>query len=255
LELGQAVEHYDTKRVTKDRKELDVSIAISPIRDANGHIVGASKVLRNVTERHDAERHRGLLMAELDHRVKNTLAAVQSIAMQTAKHAASIEAFREPFEKRLMSLAQTHSLLTQIHWESASLQQVVTAELSPYGVGGRPRFTISGEDIALTPKQALALGLGFHELATNAAKYGAFSVPEGHIDVSWAVATSEDGPMLELRWAESGGPRVEKPRARGFGSRLIERGLRTELDADVQLDFDPHGVRAVLRIPLRPEGA
>ena len=152
-------------------------------------------------------------------------------------------------------MAQTHNLLTQSHWERVSLRQLLDTELSPYSFDGQARFVFSGDDVSLTPKLTIALGLGFHELATNASKYGALSVPQGRVDVAWAVLDSDKGPVLEVRWAESGGPTVKKPRSSGFGSRLIERGLRTELDAHVQLDFDPSGVRAVLRIPFVREGA
>jgi two-component system, chemotaxis family, CheB/CheR fusion protein len=250
IERGQRVDQYETTRITKDGRELGVSVGISPIRNVDGKIIGVSKVLRDVSERQRAEKHREFLMTELDHRVKNTLASVQSIAMQTARHAASIEEFREAFDRRLMALAQTHNLLSQSHWTTASLRQILTPELLPYG---QPRFTISGDDVFLSPKQALALALGFHELATNAAKYGALSVPEGKVEVSWDVSPFENRPILELRWAESAGPVVEKPRNRGFGSRLIERGLRSELDAQVALEFDPEGVRCVMRIPLGTE--
>lgn len=252
LARGQRIDHYETTRVNKDGKELHVSLAISPIRDANGKIIGASKVVRDVSDRWQVEKHRELLMAELDHRVKNTLASVQSIAMQTAQHAISIEEFREAFDRRLLSMAQTHALLTLSHWTSASLREILAAELSPYG----PRqITIAGDDAALPPKQALALALGFHELATNAAKYGALSVPEGRVSVASTLTPSDGGSMLEIRWTESEGPPVKKPRNRGFGSRLIERGLRSELDADAELAFDDTGVRCILRFRVDEEGA
>lgn len=248
------MEHFDTTRWTKDRRPIGVSLAISPIRDANGRVIGASKVARDVTERLESEKHRRLLTAELDHRVKNTLATVQSILLLTGKRVTTIDEFRAAFDKRLMALAKTHNLLTRSHWKSVSLRDMLAAELSPYGDEGKQRFSIVGADVLLTPKQALALGLGFHELATNAAKYGALSVPDGGlVEVSWEACTP-DGE-LEIKWSESGGPTVEKPSTRGFGSRLIERGLQSELDAQVKFEFRPQGIRCLMRIPLTPEGA
>jgi two-component system, chemotaxis family, CheB/CheR fusion protein len=253
---GERVEHFETTRRTKDGRSIGVSLAISPIRDANGQVIGASKVARDVTERLETEKQRRLLSAELDHRVKNTLATVQTIALLTAQRAATIEEFRDTFDKRLMSLAQTHNLLTLSHWERVSLRQLLAAELSPYGGEGEQRFSMVGADVSLSPKQALALGLAFHELATNAAKYGAFSVPDGGlVEISWEVSAPHGEMMLQIQWSESGGPTVAKPSTRGFGSRLIERGLQRELDAQVEFEFLPQGVRCLMRIPLSTEGA
>ncbi|WP_158544959.1 chemotaxis protein CheB [Dyella monticola] len=247
---GQSISHYETVRTTKEGKAIEISLTISPIRNDNGQIIGVSEVARDITERQVAERHRDLLMGELDHRVKNTLATVQVIAMQTAQRALSIEDFRDSFEKRLMSLAQTHTLLTEGQWRGASLRKIVTTELLPYGIEGQ-RFTVSGHEVSLTPKQALALGLSFHELTTNAAKYGALSRPSrGCVDISWEVLGSNEGSVLQIKWMESGGPAVTKPRSHGFGSRLIERGLQYELNAEVHLDFRDEGVFCLMRIPF-----
>jgi two-component system, chemotaxis family, CheB/CheR fusion protein len=251
---GERVENFDTTRWTKDRRPIGVSLAISPIRDTNGQVIGASKVARDVTERLESEKHRRLLTAELDHRVKNTLATVQSIVSLTGRRAATIDEFRAAFDKRLMALAKTHNLLTQSHWTSVSLRQILVAELSPYDSERKQRFSMDGADVLLTPKQALALGLGLHELATNAAKYGALSVPDsGLVAVSWEVSAPDGETILQIHWRESGGPTVNKPATRGFGSRLIERGLRSELDAQVEFEFLPQGIRCLMRIPL--EGA
>lgn len=253
---GTRVEHFETTRWTKEGRPVGVSVAVSPIRDADGQIIGASTVARDVTERVEAEKHRRLLTAELDHRVKNTLATVQSIALLAGQRAATVDDFRKAFHRRLMALAQTNNLLTQSHWTSVSLRQMLAAELSPYGDDGKQRFSMVGPDVSLNPKQALALGLGFHELATNAAKYGALSLADGGlVEISWDVATSDGGTMLQIRWNESGGPTVEQPSLRGFGSGLIERGLQSELDAQVELEFRPEGVSCSMWIPLGSEGA
>ena len=253
---GERVEHFDTTRWTKDRRPIGVSLAISPIRDGNGRVIGASKVARDVTERLESEKHHRLLTAELDHRVKNTLATVQSILLLAGRRAATIDEFRTAFDKRLLALAKTHNLLTQTHWKNVSLQEMLLGELSPYAGEGKQRFSIVGADVALTAKQALALGLAFHELTTNAAKYGALSVPDGGLaEISWEISTADGETMLQIQWSESGGPTVTMPSTRGFGSRLIERGLQSELDAQVEFEFHPQGIRCLMRIPLTPKGA
>jgi two-component system, chemotaxis family, CheB/CheR fusion protein len=251
------VGHFETTRLTKAGRPLGISLAISPIRDAGGRIIGASMVARDVTERIEAEKLRRLLTAELDHRVKNTLATVQSIALLTGQRAATIDDFRKAFERRLMALAQTHNLLTQSHWKGVSLRKMLAAELSPFGGGdSKPRFSTTGADVSLSPKQTLALGLAFHELATNAVKYGALSLSDrGSVAISWEVAASDGGATLQIQWIESGGPTVKTPTARGFGSRLIERALPTDLDGQVEIEFHPAGVRCLMRIPLPSEGA
>src|SRR5216684_1810572 len=142
-----------------------------------------------------------------------------------------------------MALSQTHNALTLGEWRSAPLRSIIMTELSPYSGNGSQRTTIVGDEIQLNPRQALTLGLALHELATNAAKYGALSAPSGKVHVAWEVTSLNGGPALQLRWIESGGPVVKKPGARGFGLQFIERGLTSELDADVQLDFHSDGIR------------
>ncbi len=215
-----------------------------------------AKLQTEMAARKEGEEQRVLLMAELDHRLKNTFVAVQSIARLTSQNAASLDQFHEAFDDRLMALSQTHDLLTLGEWRSAPLREVIMMELSPYhGTQGGPRVTVTGEDVQLDARQALALGLSVHELANNAAKYGALSVPNGRIDVAWDVIASNDAMVLKLRWVESGGPVVEPPLRRGFGSRLIESGIPSELGADVQLEFHREGVRFTLTLPLDPARA
>lgn len=201
----------------------------------------------DVTERKRAEERQRLLLEELNHRVKNTLAMVQSIATQTLRSAESPELFRSSFQSRLQALAQAHDLLTRQQWQGASLDEIVALTLEPHQGAGRVR--IDGPPVLLSTGVAVSLHLAFHELATNAAKYGALSVGSGQVELAWSV-TDRSVPTLELAWKESGGPRVAVPRRRGFGSRLLERGLAHELDGEVFLDFDPAGVRCKLAIPL-----
>ncbi len=236
----------------QDGTSVDVELTVMPIRGADGAIVALAATARDVSERRHAETHRTLLLHELSHRVKNTLAGVQSLAMETLRSAASMEAFRTAFVARLVALSNTHNLLTQGEWQGAALNDVLEAELAPYQSDQRTRWKAVGPDIQLTPKMALAMGLAFHELATNAVKYGALSTASGRIDVSWQDQAAEVGRRLHLSWIESGGPAVQKPTHKGFGSRLIAEGLAFELDGEVQVDYHPAGLRFTLDAPLDP---
>ncbi|MXQ12254.1 PAS domain S-box protein [Microvirga makkahensis] len=249
IRRGERVEHFESTRQRKDGSLIEVSLTISPIKDTQGRIVGASKIARDITRHKEAERLQRLLVHELNHRVKNILATVQAIAQQTLSSRQSDDAVRETFEARLLALSKAHDLLTRENWDGASLSQVVAEALSPYQ---RDRFETGGPDVRLTPKMALALALALHELATNAAKYGALSVPAGRIAIMWRVQPN-DPPHLILRWQERGGPPVSSPERKGFGSRLIERSLALELAGDVKITYDPAGVVCELKAPLVDE--
>jgi two-component system CheB/CheR fusion protein len=252
IKSGEAVKNFEIARSGKDGKCIEMSLAVSPVRNMEGKIIAASTVARDITERAQAERQRAMLMDELDHRVKNTLATVNSIAAQTAKNATTVEEFSEAFEDRLCSLSQTHNLLTEGHWEGASWRKIIATELSPYGHDGdNPRFSLDGDDIRLRPRQALTMGMAVHELATNAAKYGAFSTDTGRVDVSWVVENHAGEDYLRLRWLENGGPPVKPPAGRGFGTRLLESGLPRETGAQVQLEFAPKGIRCTITMPTK----
>jgi two-component sensor histidine kinase len=186
---------------------------------------------------------------ELNHRVKNTLAIVQAIAVQTLRMADSPAAFTEAFLARLLALSQTHNLLNQTSWQGAGLHDVVCAELAPHA--GADRVRLTGAHVRLRPEAAVTLGMVFHELATNAAKYGALSQPSGHVAVTWNVMSAEPHErLLHLEWQETNGPPVRPPRRRGFGSRLIERDLGRQLAREVDLEFLPEGVRCVMHLLL-----
>jgi two-component sensor histidine kinase len=186
-------------------------------------------------ERRLAEEHRQLLVDELNHRVRNTLTAVQAIAMQTLRGKAEPEA-TEGFQARLMALSRAHDTLTREHWDSADLGDIVMQAIAPYRRGDRSRFRVSGPSIRLLPKSALALAMALHELCTNAVKYGALKGDQGVVSIDWLATSTSGTPRLRLRWAESGGPPVHDPTKQGFGTILL-RSLSEDLDAQVELHY------------------
>jgi two-component sensor histidine kinase len=202
----------------------------------------------DISSRKRHEAHRDLLIAELNHRVKNTLAVVQSIANQTFKGARASPEAKAAFEGRLIALACAHDLLTRSSWESAALEDVAADTLQVRGPN-KQRISLSGPPVLLRPRPALALAMAFHELSTNAAKYGALSSDDGRIDVSW-MKSDGPAPQLTLVWREQGGPPVKPPRRRGFGSLLLERMLGTDLDGEVAADYRADGLVCTITAPL-----
>ncbi|MFZ5719144.1 MAG: MHYT domain-containing protein [Pseudomonadota bacterium] len=208
----------------------------------------------DITERQEAfaavaesERRQRLLIDELNHRVKNTLAAVQSISRQSAKRAGSLEDFCDLFESRLIALSQTHNALNRSSWAHAGLTELLAQQLGPYPAD---QVRLAGDDVDLSPREALALGMVFHELAMNAAKYGALSTTAGRVGVRWEVVAHQPGPQLVLEWTEDGGPPVVQPARRGFGARMIKGAIAGELGGSADLEFAPQGFRARLSLPL-----
>nr|WP_282571770.1 PAS domain S-box protein [Roseomonas acroporae] len=221
-----------------------------------GRCVRLLGVIMDITDRKRSEQQLRLLINELNHRVKNTLATVQSVAAQTLRNAESTTQAREDFEQRLMALARAHDVLTRENWEGARLHDVIAQALDPYrhmGVGAE-RLQVEGPELVLPPRIALALAMAFHELATNAAKYGALSAAEGQVRIVWTLRREGGQTHLRLRWIESGGPPVQPPRRRGFGSRLIERGLARDLGGAVRTEFALEGVRCSIDAPLAEGG-
>ncbi|MBL6079882.1 PAS domain S-box protein [Belnapia sp. T18] len=220
----------------------------------DGKSRGFLKIMRDRTEPRREEERRLVLLRELDHRVKNTLAVVQSVTIQSRRYAPTPADFQDALLARLAALARSHDLLTRNSWEGASLRDIVRQTLAPYATKvGQDRVSLQGPPVRLTPTAVVTLNLAFHELATNAAKYGALSAPGGRVEVGWHIdRTTNAKPQLEVHWNERGGPPVQVPVSRGFGTRLIERGLSREFDAAVQLDFAPAGVECMIRLPFAP---
>ena len=252
-QVAGELEFYSVEKrfIRKDNRVIWLSVRSSPVRDDGDKLLYVVRVVQDITERKAAEQRQKLLIDELNHRVKNTLATVQSLASQTARGAHTPAAFRERFEGRLIALSKAHDQLTMHHWESADLRELLSGSLAPYAGAGSERVVLRGEDVILRPRAVLTLAMALHELTTNAAKYGALSVPGGRIEIHWQPVRAENGrPMLRIEWIEQGGPSVAEPEQRGFGSKLIEGSIAAELGGTARLGFEAQGLRCEIVIPL-----
>jgi two-component sensor histidine kinase len=204
----------------------------------------------DISEQKSAEERQRLLLRELNHRVKNTLATVQALASQTVRHAREPREFLEGFGSRLQALGAAHNLLTDREWRDIELGELVDLEVMPFLKDEESRIRVHGRRVFLSPDQAVAIGLIIHELADNAIKYGALSTAEGHVDLDWQVSRVAEGERLVLSWQERGGPAVTAPETYGFGSILIQRSLGKILSSGVKHDFAPEGVQAEISLLL-----
>ena len=227
-----------------------VAFTASPIRDDAVRTIGTIIEVRDITDRKRAQERQSLLVDELNHRVKNTLAAIQSIARQTFAEAPA--EMREMFGSRLVALSKAHNILTDSSWSAAPISSVIRSAIEPFG---SERFHVSGEDLELHPKAAVSLSMGFHELCTNAVKYGALSNMDGRVVLTWSVETEHPSKVLSIVWREEGGPRVAVPEREGFGFRLLERQIALEFDGRTDFDLRPEGLvcRMVLTLPDLPQ--
>lgn len=247
IQRGQRVEHFDTVRLTKDGRRLDVALSVSPLRNRAGIVVGASTIARDISERKQAEQLQRLLFDELNHRVKNTLATIQAIAGQSLRSASSPAAFVASFNGRIQSLARAHDLLVSGRMQGASIEQIVREQVV-LGNDLSGRIAFDGPPLFLPAKAAVNLGLVLHELATNARKYGALAQAGGRLDIAWQVFAYPRRELV-LQWRESGVEGVCEPSRRGFGSTLIERTLESEGGRGL-LHYRPGGVSCELMVPL-----
>ena len=234
----------------KNGSKFWAAIFICPVHDENGGIVQHFASFVDLTKHKEEQAHSRMLIEELNHRVKNTLATVQSIVWQALRGNSDPNAIRESIESRLFALSRSHDLLTRENWKNAGLLDVLSDALKPFGdVGSRAnRIVIRGVNVRLSPQAALALGIAFNELATNAVKYGALSNEAGSILIESKIGKTPDGSRLMLRWQESNGPPVTPPSHKGFGSRVIEHGLAHELQGSVHLDYRPDGLVCTMNI-------
>lgn len=232
-----------------DGTRVPFTAAPTPLFDSAGKLVGAVNMLVDITERKNAEDQQALLVRELHHRVKNTLATVQAIMGSTARSAETIEEFKDALIGRIGSLARTHLLLSD-EGGVIDFDGIVRKELDAFDRGHEGRVTLSGPPVELPSQLAVTLGMALHELTTNAAKFGALSVPEGKVDVTWSIIIAAQGRRLDFAWAESGGPQVSPPDRKGFGSRLLDTVLPGQIQARASIDFQPAGVRIDVSVPL-----
>ncbi|MFI4994420.1 MAG: PAS domain S-box protein [Hyphomicrobiales bacterium] len=249
LAAGETVISIESERMRKDGTVFPCVVTKSQIHASSGKLLGFSSIVRDITERRRWEEQQRLMARELVHRVKNSFAVIQSIVRQTQRSTPDPEAFASAFSGRLAAMAASHDLLTDRHWEGASLRDLVSSQLAAFAAGGEKRVRAEGPDVTLDTSLAVPLGLALHELATNATKYGSLSKPGGKVEVSWTVSRAGKAEHLSLVWRESGGPRVAAPKRRGFGTSQIERGLP---DATIERRFEPEGL--VCRIDLPTSG-
>ncbi|MGY3369379.1 PAS domain S-box-containing protein [Bradyrhizobium sp. GM22.5] len=222
----------------------------TPLRDADGNLVGAINMLVDISERKNAENAQKALIDELNHRVKNTLATVQSLANQTARHAADLQEFLPTFTGRLLALARGHDLLTKRNWQDTPFEKLVHDIVAPMSGG---RVLTSGPHVELDARMALSITMVLNELLTNAAKYGALSVPNGSVSLTWRISAGERSQaVLDCEWHERGGPPVTPPKRRGFGTRLMERCVEHDLAGEFDLVFEPEGTRCRMVFPIMP---
>jgi two-component sensor histidine kinase len=226
-------------------------LSAGPLLDEKKVSVGSIVTLTDITERKHAEEQQATIAAELNHRFKNMLSLVQSLAAQTVRSSETLENFNDAFSGRLQALASAHDLLMQTHTSGIGLSELVTSILSPFRSRDE-RIKASGSRIALPADAVVPLAMALHELTTNAVKYGALSNASGHIDIAWRLV-EQNGSQVELTWQESGGPTVKR-RSAGFGTKLINRVLR-DLGAETDIKFDPQGLRCTVAFPLQRTSA
>ncbi|MBA1158071.1 sensor histidine kinase [Microvirga mediterraneensis] len=250
LDIEFAIRHARTGEIRWQR------IVDAPRRLPNGKIVWDG-IQIDITDQKRAEDHQRLLINELNHRVKNTLATVQSLAAQSfrsvgAQSIDSLPSACASFEERLFALARAHDVLTRENWDGADFSDVLSQACMPYRTDGAEcrRIEIGGPDLRISPSMALSFSMILHELFTNALKYGALSNASGRVRISWSTLAGTPGSRLSMRWEEHGGPRVDPPSRKGFGSRLIQDGIARELNGTVALSYDPDGVVCTVDVPL-----
>jgi PAS domain S-box-containing protein len=246
IRRGERVDHFETVRRRKDGSLIDISLTVSPVKNAQGKIVGASKIARDITEQKRAQQQITALARETEHRSKNVLANVQAIV--TVSQSDTPDGLKRAIEGRISALANVHSLFVETRWRGANLQTIAKNELAPYCQADERRVQIYGPPLLLAPDVAQAIAMTLHELATNAAKYGALSAADGRIDLKWS---RDRAGVMTLKWTEIGGPAVQKPTRRGFGGRIIERMI-DQLNGKIGFDWRADGLVCRITFDLPP---
>jgi two-component sensor histidine kinase/CheY-like chemotaxis protein len=240
--------------VTVLERPFHPSVLVNAVRSATRARQRQREAEAYLQERKRSEEHQRLLIRELQHRVKNTLATVQALLRATSRTASTVEHFKQVFEARVLSLSRTHNLLVENAWRAASIQDILRSELGPYDDGAGTRVLLTGPAVELSAELAVPIGMAIHELTTNAAKYGAFSTPQGWMEVEWDVQGVDGARKLQLWWTEHDGPPVEPPSRKGFGSSLIQRLLTTQCQAEIEFAYDRPGLRFEMSVPLVRSG-
>ena len=250
IRAGERVPTYETIRRRRDGSLVPVSLTVSPIRDAIGRIIGASKIARDISGYKESEERIRVLMREVNHRVKNQYSVIISMVRETRKRAVSPEDFERQVRERIMALAASHDLLVTVDWRGATVGELLRAQVKAFVAD--ERVEISGPPVVLQPNAIQYLGIAFHELATNSVKYGALSSRSGSIRVAWETYREPDGSeAFRLLWQEIDGPRVTDISEGGFGMVVLERVTPQSLSGTGHLDSSPHGITWTLQAPLR----
>ncbi|KJC36199.1 hypothetical protein UP09_32210 [Bradyrhizobium sp. LTSP885] len=244
IRRGQSVEHYETVRQCKHGRLIDISLTISPVRNAQGKVVGAAKIARNITEHKRSQAQIVNLAREAEHRTKNILATV--LATVRLSHSDTSDDLKRLIEGRIGALAKVHTLFVESRWEGAELHRLVTQELLAYSGESETRVRIDGPAVMLEPSTAQTAAIALHELATNAAKYGSLSAAGGHVEIKWSLAADR---RLSLCWVESEGPTVTPPTHRGFGTRIMENMIG-QFKGEVRFDWRAEGLTCEIALPL-----
>jgi PAS domain S-box-containing protein len=246
IRRGQRVQHYETVRRRKDGALIDISLSVSPVRDRSGRVIGASKIARDITQSRQAQARQELLAREIHHRTKNLFAIVHAVVARSFAGKQSVGDAEVAVLGRLHALAETHTMLMDKDWQGADLVDVVHSEMSPYA----GRVTVEGPSVTLTSRATQNFALALHELASNAAKYGALSNAGGHVHISWSISEASGAEALSFRWQERSGPPVAPPTRKGFGSAVLEQVMAEYFDPPPRIAFNAAGVTYELTGPL-----
>ena len=238
IRRGEHIDHFETVRRCKDGSLIDVSLTVSPMKDGIGKVIGASKIVRDITERKEAQARHDMLTGEIQHRTKNLFAVVQAVVTRSFAGKNTVSEAQAAVVSRLASLAQTHLMLMDHEWEGTELDELVRLELKPYA----DRVRANGPSLILSAKAAQNFALALHELATNAAKYGALSVPGGQVYITWSVAKANGSGQFTFRWQERGGPSVSPPTQKGFGSTVLEHVMAEYFNSPPRIEFASGGL-------------
>ena len=243
INRGERIDHFETVRQRKDGSSIAVSLTVSPVKNAEGEIIGASKIARDITQQKRSQEQITALAHEAEHRSKNMLATVRAIIHLSQSD--TTQGLKQAIAGRIQALSNVHSLFVDTRWVGAELSAIAAQELAPYAEIDRTRMRIDGPSLSLNPTAAQTVAVVLHELATNAAKYGCLSAAKGHLELTWQRRT--DGQLM-VRWAEKDGPVVRTPAQRGFGTRVIEQ-MVAQLGGEAQYEWRPEGLVCELIFP------